>query len=73
MSALSALVASSAGDVRFSLNALHSLVLSDGKVTSQVVKNAMLSSKELVQSIDDYYNLLFICSRVHGRRILMED
>ena len=67
VSALSALVAFSAGDVRFSLNSLHSLVLSDGKVTAQVVKNAMLSNKDMVQSIDDYYNLLFICSRVHGR------
>lgn len=66
LNGLSAIVASSGGDIRFTLNTMQSLVLSHGTVTVKAVKSSLLNSKDVVQSMDDYYNLLFICRRSHG-------
>lgn len=68
LNGLSAIVAVSGGDIRFTLNTMQSLVLSHGEVTVKAVKTSLLNSKDVIQSMDDYYNLLFICRRSHGSR-----
>ena len=66
VSGLTALVASGEGDLRFVLNSLHSIVFSDGEVTLKSVKKDVMNKKDVIQSIDDYFNLIFICSRAQG-------
>ena len=65
---LTALVAVGEGDLRFVLNSLHSIVFSDGEASLKSVKKAVVNKKDVIHNIDDYFNMIFICSRSQGSK-----
>ncbi len=69
MNGLKDLVALSEGDIRFSITALQSLILSGGRITSDVVAKSTLGNKEQTKTLQEYWRLIFLCTRQHGRII----
>ncbi|KAK8805971.1 hypothetical protein WA171_007057 [Blastocystis sp. BT1] len=67
MNGLKDLVALSEGDIRFSITALQSLILSGGRITSDVVAKSTLGNKEQTKTLQEYWRLIFLCTRQHGR------
>ena len=65
-SALSYLVQCGVGDIRYVLNTLHSLVLSYGKITNAILKTSFLSKKDTIQSLQDYFSLIFLSAKTIG-------
>lgn len=61
------MIAMSEGDIRFSITALQSIILSGGKITSDVVAKSTLGNKEQTKTLQEYWRLLFLCTRQHGR------
>ena len=60
LNGLKDLIAMSEGDIRFSITALQSLILSGGRITSDIVAKSTLQ---------EYWKLIFLCTRQHGRII----
>lgn len=61
------LVSLSDGDCRFTVNALQSVLLATGEVTVESVKETAIGNKEIVKDLQDYWRLVFLCQREHGR------
>lgn len=57
------------GDLRFAAAALQAVVLSAGAVTSETVERSAIGSRDQTAGIQDFWRLLFLCSREHGRFI----
>ena len=62
------LVSLGENDCRFTLNALQSVLLATGEVTVESVKETSIGNKEVVKDLQDYWRLVFLCQREHGRR-----
>ena len=67
LNGLKDIVTLSNGDVRFSLTALQSLILSAGEVTVDTVAKSTLGNKEQVKDLQEFWKLIFLCTRQHGR------
>lgn len=63
------LVALGNGDLRFAAAALQAVVLSAGAVTTETVDRSAIGARDQTAGIQDYWRLLFLCSREHGRFI----
>ena len=61
------LVSLSDGDCRFTVNALQSVILATGEVTVESVKETAIGNKEVVKDLQDYWRLVSLCQREHGR------
>lgn len=57
------------GDLRFAAAALQAVVLSAGAITSETVDRSAIGFRDQTAGIHDYWRLLFLCSREHGRFI----
>lgn len=57
------------GDLRFAAASLQAVVLSAGTVTSETVGQSTIGSRDQTAGIQDFWRLLFLCSREHGRFI----
>lgn len=66
--AIGTLVDLGQGDIRYVLNALQAVIQLSGSVTVETVKEAGLTSKEIVQNLDDFWRLVFLCKRQNGRK-----